>query len=121
VVAACAAFSHAPPADAALGIGHFFWLFGLLFVGVGIWHLLCAPLALLRAGSMVYGVTDRRVFIMTRRRTRSWRPADLGQLSRRDRADGSSFAAAPIGPPGRKPIRWIAASMVSRVCARSRR
>jgi hypothetical protein len=83
-----AAFSHAPPADAAFGVGHFFWLFGTLFIAAGIWHVRAAPRALLRAGSIVYGVTDRRVFIMMRRRTRSWRPADLGQLNRRDRADG---------------------------------
>src|SRR5262249_22822742 len=72
------ASSRAPlSADAAFQVGSLFWLFGLIFVCAGICMVLRAPLAYLRAPSMVYGVTDRRVFIVNRRRTRSWRPRDI--------------------------------------------
>jgi hypothetical protein len=82
------AFRDVSAADTPFGIGHFFWLFGCVFIAVGLWQVLAAPRAMLRARLFVYGVTDRRVFIVARGRTRSWRPADLGQLNRRDRADG---------------------------------
>ena len=71
------------------GVPYPVWLLGLVFAVTGAWIVLAAPRALLRARSVIYGVTDRRVFICTRRRVQSWAGRDLNILKCRRLVDGS--------------------------------
>ncbi len=66
-----------------------FWLIGVPIALIGCALLFSAPRAFLQASSVVYAVTDQRVFIRWGRKAQSWGPRDLNVLERRDRADGS--------------------------------
>lgn len=73
-------------------MGSIFPLFGLPFLGVGLW-MLTAPLrAARRAGSTVYAITDQRLFILRGGRTRSvqsFGPGDISKIERNEHDDGT--------------------------------
>ncbi len=100
----------------------FFPLFGVPFLLVGL-GVLTSPLwAWLTALKTVYAVTDRRVMIITgtgMRMVQSYGPADLGDLTHVERADGRgslSFGAGVwnVGAPGGL-VRMNSASRLNRV------
>lgn len=70
----------------------FFPLFGLPFLFIGL-SIVFAPLLAYRKGlKTVYGVTDKRVLVVTDGRTRSVRsctPADIVSVDHRERAGGT--------------------------------
>lgn len=64
--------------------------FGLVFVAIGV--LIAVRSFRRRARQTVYAVTDRRLLIIRdgrSRRVRSFQPADIASLERRERPDGS--------------------------------
>lgn len=69
-----------------------FPIFGLPFIGVGLW-LLSAPLrAKRKARRTVYGITNLRLFIAvqgSRRKVQSFEPEDIASIERND--DGTGF------------------------------
>jgi hypothetical protein len=79
-------------ATASGGIGVVFPMFGLPFIGVGLW-LVGTPLwAAQRAQSTIYAITDQRLVIMRTGATsevQSYGPEDFDSLDRRERPDGS--------------------------------
>lgn len=76
----------------AMGAPFFFGLWGLMFIGIGVW-LATTPLrAAASAKSTFYGITDRRVLIIegtSTRRVRSWRGGEMSTLARAEHADGT--------------------------------
>jgi hypothetical protein len=69
-----------------------FPLFGLPFVLIGIGMLTSPYWAAQKAKSTVYAITDRRILIIQcvkNRTVRSIQPADIGELQRTEKADGS--------------------------------
>jgi hypothetical protein len=84
---ASSATGHAP-----MGIGIFFPLWGLMFIAIGLW-ILSSPLrAAMKASLTVYAITSDRLLIIEGARSHritSFTPADVQQIERTERGDGS--------------------------------
>jgi Bacterial PH domain len=83
--------SHAT-SKAGDGVALLFPLWGLMFVGAGLW-ILCSPLwSAFKARSTVYAITGERLLIVEGLRTRqvtSYTADDLQAIERTERRDGS--------------------------------
>jgi hypothetical protein len=88
VAGAYTATQHAHP----IGPDSVFPLFGLIFVGAGVFMLLSPLRAMAKARSTIYAITNERLLIIEGGRTRrvtSFTAADIQQIERTERADGS--------------------------------
>ncbi|MBA4066387.1 MAG: hypothetical protein C0501_22270 [Isosphaera sp.] len=103
-----------PKEDSGFSFHDLFPYFGLLFLTVGLGMLLAPVWAAYKATNTVYVVTDRRAVVFDggwSTHVRSFGPADLTAVERRQRPDGSGdliLAKEPYwvpghtsGPPGR--------------------
>ncbi|MBR6051759.1 MAG: hypothetical protein IKP68_11235 [Clostridia bacterium] len=70
----------------AMQSGTFMWIFGIPFIAVGIYTVFGR--ALTQSGA-VYGITDRRIIIKTKRSTESVPFSSVRSVSKRDFPDGS--------------------------------
>ena len=69
-----------------------FPLFGLPFLGIGLWMLLKPVLAVKNAGRVLYAVTNERAFEMqlgSGKTITSYYPEDIGRIERSEKTDGS--------------------------------
>lgn len=71
----------------AMSMGGMFGLFGIPFIFAGIYVIFGNSF---KKSSMIYGVTDKRIIIKSRRSTESIQFSSIRQLSRRDFSDGSA-------------------------------
>ncbi len=74
------------------GFATIFPLWGLLFVSAGLWMMTTPLRAAFRAGSTIYAITSERLLIIEGARSHrvtSFTPADVQQIERTDRSDGS--------------------------------
>jgi|SRR5579871_866193 hypothetical protein len=77
--------------SANMAIGYFFPLWGLMFVGIGLFLLLRPVISAGKARSTVYAITDQRLFIASgawTRRVDSYGPEQIASLERTERANG---------------------------------
>ncbi len=75
-----------------LGWKELFPLWGVLFLFVGLRMLLSPLWEYLRATRIVYGVTDRRAFILqagSSKKVKSYAAAELSSIERKEKTDGS--------------------------------
>jgi hypothetical protein len=82
----------APPGFAPPGLSVVFPLFGLIFVGIGVWLLLSPLMTYSKSSGTIYAVTNQRIIVIetgTTRTVKSYTTVDMGRLTRRDLADGS--------------------------------
>jgi hypothetical protein len=73
-------------------IGLFFPLWGVMFIGIGLFILTRPLWQASKSGTTVYGITDQRLFIVRdgrERKVQSYAPESIQPLERTERQDGS--------------------------------
>ncbi len=82
----------APEGFGPPGLNTVFPLFGLIFVGVGIWLLLSPFMTYSKSSGTIYAVTNQRIIVIengTTRTVKSYVQVDMGRLTRRELPNGS--------------------------------
>jgi hypothetical protein len=92
VVGASNITRNAPSGLGPPGFSTVFPLFGLIFVGIGLYVLLSPFLTYAKSSATTYAITNERILIVESGSTRvvkSYTKRDLGQITRSELADGS--------------------------------